>query len=108
VLVNAAGKEINIDYRLPRDYLRKGTIEPAPTGEGRVWVRFQSCYDDQVAEAAVDEKGEFKIYEFLTGCFILSVRQDERLLDLEEVSFPESVPTKLPPKPINIRLPKNR
>ena len=71
----------------PRGFVVRGEVRPRPITKNPVWVRIQSLYEATAYETRLDEKGDFRVDEFLRGNYIVLVVEGSRLLSCGSVSF---------------------
>jgi hypothetical protein len=71
----------------PLYYKIAGTLSGAPEGNP-IWVRAQGVYSSVIADAQAGKDGKFDLAGLPAGTYILTTRQDTRILDIRSVVIP--------------------
>jgi hypothetical protein len=94
-----------IDIVSPTEPIR-GRLEPPPSDQqGKTtWIRLSPIYQKDRLDVSVDADGKFRIYDLLSGRYILSVIRGDEVLHIQEVEFEDTASAgelvvKVPEKP---------
>ena len=96
---------VSVDKGLPPGFFALGRIEPMPTrvpDAEPLWVRLSPVHWTQRLDVSVDASGEFRIYEPLTGRYLLTVIRGRDILYVQQILFDED----LQRQDFVVRLPK--
>jgi hypothetical protein len=81
--------QLNIDEEGgPLRYRLQGEVSGWPSEKGRLWIRAQGLYSGVIADTQTESDGKFEIAGLPYGTYIVSTRQDARVLDIRSVLIP--------------------
>jgi hypothetical protein len=91
----------------PKTYVVPGKVERLQAiDQGLVWLRFVPILRDGApVDVEVDSTGEFRVYGYLAGRYLLMVVRNGRIMHLQEVYLDSSLPNS---DPLIITLPERR
>ena len=81
---------MSADIAMPAGYLMRGRIEPMPPEKSvidPIWIRLSPIHGDRKIDISVDPSGEFRIYQWLYGRYVLSVIQGNDVLHVQPITF---------------------
>jgi hypothetical protein len=81
---------VSVDKGLPVGFFARGRIEPMPArlpDAEPLWVRLSPVHWTQRLDVSVDASGEFRIYEPLTGRYLLTVIRGRDILYVQQILF---------------------
>ncbi len=91
------GGAIAVDSEMPKGFFIKGRVDPPPTGPGPHWVRIQSAYTAQFADAPVDAEGNVMFRSYLQGSYVAVVYYDGKVVAAKPLLLKE-------PRPVTFRI----
>jgi len=85
---------MSIDRAIPREFVIRGKIQPMPAPEASsepVWVRLLPVFGIVHMDVDVNATGDFRIYEPLSGPYVLNVIRGDQVLHVQQVVFEDGL-----------------
>jgi len=81
---------VSAEMAMPAGYITRGKIDPMPPEKSEIdpiWIRLSPIHGDRKIDVSVDPSGNFRIYDWLYGRYVLSVIQGNDVLHVQPITF---------------------